>query len=340
MVRGRVVGDAGLLIQDAATLRDAKAGEITFIDAPKRRGLLAKSAASAAVVPLDIDVQGLSVIQVADVQRAFTAIYHHFHPPRATRRVGISPAAIVSPSARLAFDVDVHAGAVIGDEVEIGAGSTIHSGVCLGAGCRIGRNVTIYPNAVLYENTVVGDQVIIHGCAVLGADGFGYRFVNGRHELTPQLGYVIIESCVEIGAGTTIDRGSYGPTRVGEGTKIDDQVMIGHNGRIGRHNILCSQVGVAGSATTGDYVVMGGQAGVRDHIHIGARAQLAAQCGVMKDVPPNEKVVLSPAQTYRQAAENKIMIERLPEMRRQLKELQKTVAELQKQLNSSTRHAA
>ena len=132
--------------------------------------------------------------------------------------------------------------------------------------------MTIFPNAVLYENTDRRRRATIHASAVLGAYGFGYELVDGRHVLSAQLGNVVLGADVEIGAGTTIDRGTYGPTIIGDGTKIDDQVMVAHNCRIGRHNMLCSQVGVAGSTTTGDYVVMAGQVGVRDHVHIGDRA--------------------------------------------------------------------
>ena len=177
--------------------------------------------------------------------------------------------------------MDVYPFATIGDDVTIGAGSTIHSGVHIMAGSRIGEDVTIFPNAVLYENTVVGARCLIHAGAVLGAYGFGYEQVDGRHQLSAQLGNVELGADVEVGAGTTIDRGTYGPTVIGEGTKIDDQVMVAHNCRIGRHNMLCSQVGIAGSTTTGDYVVMAGQVGVRDHVNIGDRR--GAGCNGRRD---------------------------------------------------------
>src|SRR5690606_14999477 len=147
--------------------------------------------------------------------------------------------------------------------------SIIHSGVSILAGSRIGAGCTLFPNVVLYEGTLVGNRVIIHANTTIGAYGFGYATVNGRHQLSAQLGHVELEDDVEIGAGTTIDRGTYDPTVIGEGTKIDDQVMVAHNCRIGKHNLLCSQVGIAGSCTTGDYVVMAGQVGIRDHVHIG-----------------------------------------------------------------------
>ena len=138
-------------------------------------------------------------------------------------------------------DVDIHPMATIGDDVQIGRGAIIHSGARIMAGARIGEDVTIFPNAVLYEDTVVGPRCVIHACAVLGAYGFGYSSNDGRHRLSAQLGNVVLEADVEIGAGTTIDRGTYGPTLIGEGTKIDNQVMIAHNCRIGRHNVLCAR---------------------------------------------------------------------------------------------------
>ena len=158
------------------------------------------------------------------------------------------------------------------------------------AGCKMGAGVTIYPNAVLYENTTVGARSIIHASVVLGCHGFGYRFFEGSHQPAAQLGYVQMGSDCEIGAGTTVDRGTYGPTIIGDGTKIDNLVMIAHNCRIGKHNMICSQVGVAGSTITGDYVVMAGQVGVRDHVHIGKRAILGAKAGVSADVPAGAHV--------------------------------------------------
>jgi UDP-3-O-[3-hydroxymyristoyl] glucosamine N-acyltransferase len=252
----------------------------------------------------------------------------YFQPLRRPRRIGISPLASVSPTAQLAADVDVHPYATIGDDVTIGAGTTIHAGVHILAGARIGENVTIFPNAVLYENTVVGSGCLIHAGAVLGAYGFGYELVEGRHQLSAQLGNVELGADVEIGAGTTIDRGTYGATLIGEGTKIDDLVMVAHNCRIGRHNMLCSQVGIAGSTTTGDYVVMAGQVGVRDHVHIGAGAVLGAMAGVINDVPERVRMIGIPATPEREQKIKQAVISRLPEMRQQLKRLQSVVDEL------------
>jgi len=182
---------------------------------------------------------------------------------------------------------------------------------------------------------VIGNRVTIHAGVVLGAYGFGYETVDGQHRLSAQLGYVVVGDDVEIGAGTTIDRGTYGPTSIGEGTKIDNLVMIGHNCRIGRHNLLCSQVGIAGSATTGDYVVMAGQVGLRDHIDVGDRAVLGAKCGVMNHVPADSVYFGYPATADREQLLKQAALSKLPEMRKQFKALQKQVAEMAEKLNDA-----
>ena len=340
LVDGQVIGDGQLTIRGAATLRDAEPGQITLVDEAEKNQNLRHCLAAAIVAPRSFTPQDIPAIQVDDVHRAFTTILCHFSPLREMPRTGISPLAVVSPSAEIGDDVDIHPFATIGDRVTVGAGSTIHSGAHVMADSRIGRQVTIFPNAVLYENTVVGSRCLIHANAVLGAYGFGYGFVDGRHELSAQLGNVVLGDDVEVGAGSTIDRGTYGPTSVGEGTKIDDSVMIAHNCRIGRHNMLCSQVGIAGSTTTGDYVVMAGQVGVRDHVHIGSRAVLGAMAGVTNDVPEGSRMIGIPATPERDQKVKQAAFSKLPEMRRQLKQLQRTVESLPDGLPSIARVAS
>jgi UDP-3-O-[3-hydroxymyristoyl] glucosamine N-acyltransferase len=337
LVGGRLSGDASLPISGAATLRDAGPGEITLADKPQLSRRLAESAASAVVVPADFPPPSIPTITVEDVHRAFARIVECFRPVRVERRIGISPAAHVSPRARLGENVDVHPAATIGDDVDIGDGSTIHSGARIMAGCRIGRDVVVFPNAVLYENTEVGDRAIIHAGAVLGAYGFGYAAASGRHIRSAQLGNVRLGNDVEIGACATIDRGTYGPTLIGEGTKIDNQVMIAHNCRIGRHNLLCSHVGIAGSVTTGDYVVMAGQVGIRDHVMIGDGAIIEAKAGIMSDVPPRSSYVGIPAMPEKDQLYIWALTRKLPRFREQIKALREEVDELRRQANMPPR---
>jgi UDP-3-O-[3-hydroxymyristoyl] glucosamine N-acyltransferase len=325
MVDGQLLGSGDLVIDGAAPLRDAQPGQITMVDGGEKNQNLTACRAAAVISPRSFTPNGVPVIQVNDAHRAFAAVVAYFQPRRRKRRIGVSAQASVSPTAKLADNVDVYPFATIGDDVTIGAGTTIHSGVHIMAGSRIGEDVTIFPGAVLYENTVVGARCLIHAGAVLGAYGFGYEQIDGRHQLSAQLGNVELGADVEVGAGTTIDRGTYGPTAIGEGTKIDDLVMVAHNCRIGRHNMLCSQVGIAGSTTTGDYVVMAGQVGVRDHVNIGDRAVLGAMAGVINDVPEGSRMIGIPATPEREQKIIQAVISKLPQMRQQLKRLQNVV---------------
>jgi len=328
LVGGELGGDGRLTISGAATVQVAGPGEITFVDSDDKNHRLAGCRASAALVPANAAVEELPTIRVANVHDAFAKIVIYFRPQREGERIGVSPQAMVSRAARLGRNVDVHPGATIGDDVAIGDGATIHSGVHLMSGCSIGKHATIFPGAVLYENTIVGPRCIIHAGAVLGSYGFGYDSGPEGHKLSAQLGNVVLEADVEVGAGSTIDRGTYGPTLIGEGTKIDNLVQVAHNCRIGRHNMLCSQVGIAGSTTTGDFVVMAGQVGVRDHVQIGAGAVLGAMAGVVNDVPDRARMIGIPATPEREQKLKQAALAKLPEMRREFRKLQKAVAEL------------
>ena len=322
VVGGSVVGgEASLPLAAAATLETATPADITLVDSPDKLHLLAKSAAAAAIVPAGSGRLDRPTIEVADVHAAFTAAISCFRPPRVAPRSGVSPQAALDPSARLAADVEIHPFATVGADCELGPGVTIHSGARLMSGCRVGAGTTIFPNAVLYENTVVGERCVVHAGAVLGAHGFGYKVTGGRYVISAQLGWVELGDDVEVGACTTIDRGTYGPTVIGAGTKLDNLVMIAHNCRLGRHNMICSQVGVAGSTSTGDWVVMAGQVGVRDHVHIGDKAVLGARSGVSCDIEAGRTVLGEPAIDLRDRKLQLATISKLPEMRKDLKQL-------------------
>jgi UDP-3-O-[3-hydroxymyristoyl] glucosamine N-acyltransferase len=328
LVDGNLSGQGNLEICGAATLPVARPGEITLADHPRLAPQLARCEASAVIVPASLQPTDRPYITVNDVHAAFGKVVAHFHPPRQTHFSGVSPAAYVSPTARVADDVEVHPQAFVGNDVQIGSGTIIYSGVKILDGSKIGANCLLFPNVVLYENSVVGDHVIIHAGAVIGAYGFGYATVDGRHKLSAQLGYVEIGDHVEIGAGTTIDRGTYGPTVIGSGSKVDNLVQIGHNCRIGRHNLICSQVGIAGSCSTGEYVVMAGQVGLADHLHIADGALLGAKCGVMTDALPGKRYLGAPAVEERQFFRSISLIQQLPEIRRQLHDAQRAIVRL------------
>jgi UDP-3-O-[3-hydroxymyristoyl] glucosamine N-acyltransferase len=259
---------------------------------------------------------------------AFEKIARLFSPPREETIHGISERAFVHPNATIGANVAVSHFAVIEEDVVLGDNVSIHSGVHIGAGCIIGDHTAIFPNAVLYRSTLVGSRCIIHSGAVIGAFGFGYDSSQGTHKLSPQIGNVVIENDVEIGANCTIDRATYGSTIIGEGTKIDNFVMIGHNCKIGKHNLLCAHTGIAGSTTTGSHVVMAGRVGVKDHVHIGDRAVIGAMAGIISDVEPDVRIVGIPATPEKEQMRIQIALLRLPKMQEAFKQLQKEVEEL------------
>jgi len=337
LVGGTVSGNGNLVIRGAAPVHNAEQGDITFISQlDKLSSYLSNCRASAIVVPHGVQADNYALIMVDDVTAAFGAIVRHFCPPRKNREREIHPTTIIDPTARLGNDVAVGPYTVIEGDVEIGDHVTIGANVQIMGGCKIGDHSTIFPNAVLYENTVLGQRCIVHSCTVLGAYGFGYDSSRGTHVLSEQLGNVVLGDDVEIGACSTIDRGTYGPTYIGDGTKIDNLVMIAHNCRIGKHNLICASTGVAGSSTTGDYVVMAGRVGVRDHVHIGQGAVLGAMAGIISDIPEGARVVGIPATPEKEQMRMQVAKAKLPEMRRELKTLKLAVLELQKKLGLPT----
>lgn len=328
---GKIVGPANsefLTINRAAVIELADSTSITFVRDSQHWAAFVASPAAAAVVSGFEPGPEKPTIVVNDAESAFAQIVSLFRPPVTRPAIGISPQAVVHPSAQIATDVDVYPLAYIGAGTVIESGSVIMPGVCILENCHIGARVRIFPNAVLYENTVVGDDSIIHAGVVLGAFGFGYKSQQGRHQLSAQLGHVEVGSAVELGANTTVDRGTFDATRIGDGTKVDNLVMIGHNCQIGQHNLLCSQVGIAGSCTTGNYVVMAGQVGIGDHLTIGDRAILAAKSGVMHPVPAGQTYLGIPATPIREQMQILAVKAKLPELRKQVKDLTARVSEL------------
>lgn len=322
-VRGEVLGDPELAITNARTLTEAGPGDITFVESEKNLAAWQTSRASAAVVPASLPVSGRPVIRVADPLMAFADIVRHMRGRPAEPPGAVHPTAYVHPTATVAPGVSVGPFAVIGEGSQIGENSTIGAGAVVGRFCKFGRDVTVHPRVVVYDDCVFGDRVTVHGGSVIGADGFGYRTHEGQHIKVPQLGWVELEDDVEIGACSTVDRGTFGPTRIGAGTKIDNLVMIGHNCQIGKHNVLCGQVGIAGSCTTGDHVVMAGQVGLADHVTIGSRVMIGAKSGVASEIPSDSNVLGAPAVPLQQQKRLLISLAKLPEIRDDVKQIKK-----------------
>ncbi|MDR3233630.1 MAG: UDP-3-O-(3-hydroxymyristoyl)glucosamine N-acyltransferase [Planctomycetaceae bacterium] len=331
LIGGTVIGDGNYNITGVAPLQNAEPQDITFLERADRIAvLLRKSKAGAVIVPPGIKPEGFNAVQAEHVVEAFETVVRHFKPPCSDTVEGISERAAVHSSVKLGSGVAVGHFAVIAQGCEIGNNVIIHGGVQIAAECKIGDNTVVFPNVVLYRSTVIGKNCIIHGNTTIGAFGFGYDSSSGQHKLSPQLGSVVIGNDVEIGANSAIDRATYGSTVIGDGTKIDNLVHIAHNCKLGRHNLICAHTGIAGSATTGNNVVMAGRVGVKDHVHIGDRAVLGAMAGIIADVEADARIVGIPATPEREQMRIQIALQALPAMRKEFKMLQKTVAALQK----------
>lgn len=337
LVQGEVRGDSDRVICNAAAIESAGPDAVTFVLDESHVSRLQSCRAGAVILNAKIaaglaSVPNTSLIIVSDPHAAFQQILPQFRKIRGRPARGISPHAHISPTATVGENCYVGPGACIGDEAEIGPGCDIYPGAVIGAGCKLGQDVIVHPNAVLYEDISLGDRVIIHSGAVIGADGFGYRFAEGRFIKIPQLGTVEIHEDAEIGACTTIDRGAIGPTIVGAGTKLDNLVMIAHNCELGKHNVFASQVGLAGSCTTGDYVRLGGQVGIRDHVRLNSGCMVGAKGGVHKDIPEGEIWIGYPATPEAEQKRLVFSLKRVPEMRDQVRTMSNQIAALMKQV--------
>ena len=339
ILQAKLVGGGDVVVSGVDVIDRASADQLAFVGDAKQLARVRKSGARLIIVPLTVESQlaeftDRSFLLVEEPEQAMLLIAGLFCEFRGRSRVGISPQAVVDATAKIHGNTNVHPLAVVGRGVVIGNNCEIHSGVVIGDGCQIADHVTIYPNSVLYHDVIVGNNVIIHAACVIGADGFGYRLVNGGHQRLPHYGTVRICDDVEIGAGTTIDRAKIGETVIGSGTRIDNQVMIGHNCQIGQHNLLVSQVGFAGSVTTGDYVVCAGQAGIADHVHLGTGAIIGAKAGVHRDMPGGQAYLGAPAAPAAETSRQLMALRRLPEMRSTVKQLEKELQQLREAVAS------
>jgi len=327
-VNGAVLGDENIVISGAATLDEADSGDVSFLANPKYEKQMRQSAASAIVVGKDITDSEHTLIRCNDPYYAFMQIVVLIHGHREHESVGLSERAGIDPTAQIGENVDIHDFVVVSAQAQIGDNSRIYPNSTVGPASKIGRDCIIYPNVTIYDGCTIGDRVIIHSGTVIGQDGFGYATHGGVHYKIPQIGGVLIEDDVEIGANCAIDRGTLGDTVIGHGTKMSNLIAIGHNTHIGPHSLLVAQVGIAGSVQVGHHCVFGGQVGVVGHIKIGDGVKIGAQAGVTNDLPDGLAVVGSPAMPITQAKRSMTLMKDLPEFRRKLRELERNLRHL------------
>ncbi len=332
LLNGEILGDRDIEISGVSGVNDAKEGDITFISARKYLKDISKSKASCILVKEPLPDAGVIQLKVANPQLAFAKLLKHFYV-KPYKPVGLSKDSFVSAKAKIGTDVSIHSFSYISDGVSIGTGSVIYPNVFVGENTSIGENCLLYPNVTVREGITIGNNVIIHSGSVIGSDGFGYVFDGGRHHKIPQVGGVIVEDDVEIGANVCIDRATIGNTKIGTGTKIDNLVQIAHNVTIGSNSILVSQVGIAGSCEIGDYVTLAGQVGIADHIKIESETIIGAKSGVLGDMRKGIYAG-SPAIPHREWLKSQALFPRLPELYKKVKELEEKVSELERRYST------
>lgn len=320
--------DPERIIYGAASLADAGPDELAFFADARYGKTFQTTRAGVVLVPGELP-QGMEfpagslLVPCADPAGAFAAILEKFLPPPEKFEPGIHPRAFVHEDAKVSPDASIEPGAVIGRGAVVGARSMIGSNTVVGAGAVVGEDCRLHPNVSIGDRCVLGNRVILHSGVVIGSDGFGYEFKNGRQQKIPQTGIVQIDDDVEIGSNTSVDRARFGRTWIGEGTKIDNLVQIGHNVRIGRHCILCSQVGISGSTRLGDYVVLAGKVGVSGHIEIGSGVQAAAMSGIPRSVPAGLKIGGAPAIPFAEFKRNMFLLTNISKLYARVAELEK-----------------
>ena len=334
LVQGRVIGDETTTITGFSGIREAQPGDLTFLADSRYERFLQNTPAAAVLVRPEISQASCPIIQVDNPYDAFLRVVMQFRPSLSPLPTGIHPSAIIGINVKLGDNVTVGAHAYIGDNSVIGHRTVIYPNVFIGANCNVGTDSVIYSNVSIREHVEIGARCIIHCGAVIGSDGFGFAFRNGKHEKIPQVGTVIIGDDVEIGANTTIDRATFGKTVIGTGTKIDNLVQIGHNTVIGKHCIVCGNVGISGSAILGDYVTVAAGAGIAGHLEVGAQSTIAALSGVTKSLPPKSIVSGFPAVDHEMEKRMKASLRRLPEALKTIRSLEKRIVELETLLHA------
>lgn len=329
LVSGEIArGDADTVFTGFASLKEAVGGDISFYGNERYADELAKTSAGAVLLKsTDVRVpETCALVTVENPVLAFDTIIRKYAVPKPVYPLGVHPSAVVAEDARLNPDkVSIGANAVIEAGASVGDGTRIGSGSVIGCGAKVGRDCEIGSGVQVLHGCVVGDRVILHPCAVIGADGFGFEFVDGRHRKVEQLGIVRVEDDVEIGASTTVDRARFGETVIGEGTKIDNQVQIGHNVVIGKHCIIVAQSGISGSTRIGNYVTLAARVGVAGHLKIGDGAVLAGRVGAITDVKPGEKVFGYPAKPFKEFMRNSMYVKRLGGLFKRVKALEESL---------------
>ena len=333
LVNGELVGDPDVVVTGISGIKEAQEGDITFLANSKYLCLLSHTKASAIITAKDVDNSvSKPVIKTDNPSLAFSKIVGLVAEDKARHPKGLHETAVISKSAKLGKNVAVGAFTIIEDNVTIEDNTVIYGGCYIGAGAKIGENCLVYPHVSIREDIQIGSRVIVHCGTVIGSDGFGFAAVEGMQEKIPQIGTVVVEDDVEIGANVTIDRARFDKTIIGKGTKIDNLVQIAHNVVVGPNCIIVAQAGISGSTVVGKNVIVAGQAGIVGHVTLGDGSIIAAQAGVTKSVAAGDKVSGYPARSHTAATRVNACVQKLPELYKKIKCLEEKIEELQEKL--------
>ena len=328
IVDGDVIGNADTVVTGVCGIKEAKKGDLTFVANSRYLSLMNHTKASAIITSKDVKSARLPIVRTENPSIAFAKMVSLMAPNEVKRPKGIHPTAVIGEKVKIGRNVAIQAYVVIEDNVGIKDNSILYAGAYVGHHSKIGRDCIVYPYVIIRERVTIGDRVIIHGGTVIGSDGFGFSTVRGVHQRIPQIGNVIIEDDVEIGANVTIDRARFDKTIIKKGTKIDNLVQIAHNVIVGEHSIIVAQSGISGSTTIGNNVTLAGQAGVIGHVSVGDNVVIAAKSGVTKSIPPNACVSGFPAKPHTVAKRINACVQNLPDLYKKIKALEEEVQKL------------
>ncbi len=332
LIGGRVEGDENAAVSTFAKIEEGKKGAISFLSNPKYTHFIYETESSVVLVNDDLELGAGVKPTLIRVKNAYEAVakllqlYESMKP----KKTGIDPLAFVSPKAQVGKDVFIGAFACIGDGAVIGDGSQVYPHTVIGDGVKLGDGCLIYPNVTIYQGCQLGNRVTIHAGSVIGADGFGFAPNVEGYEKIPQIGIVIIEDDVEIGANTCIDRSTMGQTVIHKGVKLDNLIQVAHNCEIGENTVMSAQVGIAGSTKVGSWCMFGGQVGLAGHITVGDHVNLGAQSGVPSSLKANQTLIGTPPMEPTPFFKSQAIFRRLPDMYKELSALRKEIEELKK----------
>lgn len=334
LIQGRVEGDENAKVTTFAKIEEGVPGAISFLSNPKYTHYIYDTLSSVVLINEDVELEKPVSPTLIRVKNAYECVAKllQFYESMKPRKTGIDPLASIAASAKIGKDVYIGAFTVVGENTVIGDGVQLYPHVVIGDGVAIGEHSTLYPNVTVYQGCKLGNNVTIHAGSVIGADGFGFAPSTDGYDKIPQIGIVIIEDNVEIGANTCIDRSTMGQTVIHKGVKLDNLIQVAHNCEIGENTVMSAQVGLAGSTKIGSWCMVGGQAGFSGHIHVADKTFVGAQCGVIKDTKGRgESLIGSPAMDPKIFFKAKAIYAKLPDMYRQIAQLQRELDQLKKQ---------